>query len=270
MNATGVVPLADARDELAFGGKASQLAAAAAAGLVVPPGIALSASLVEAVAAGDAGAGNELRRAAYELSPPLAVRSSAIGEDSAEASFAGQHATQLGVDPEDVEQAVGAVFASARTETALAYRRRLGVEGEPRTGAVIQSLVPADVAGVVFTRNPMNGSDERVIEASWGLGQAVVEGRVIPDRYRIARGGAVLERALGHKDLAIRVLPDGQTVERPVTDGQATAACLEEHQLSALDELASACERVFGPERDIEFAFSAGALHLLQSRPLTR
>lgn len=270
MTAAGAVLLPDARDERAFGGKATQLAVAVAAGLPVPPGVALSAGLVEAVAAGEAGAAAEVRDAAGQLAPPLAVRSSAIGEDSAEVSFAGQHTTRLGVPARSVVEAVAAVFASAWTEAALAYRRRLGVEGEPRTGVVIQSLLPADVAGVLFTRDPVTGSDERVIEASWGLGPAVVNGLVIPDRYRIARGGAVLERVLGHKDLMIQALPNGETVQRRVSPERAAAACLDPSQLTALDQLASACEQLFGNERDIEFAFASGTLYLLQCRPLTR
>lgn len=270
MNVTGAVSLPDAHDEWAFGGKATQLAAAVAAGLPVPPGIALSARLVEAVAAGVAGAAAEVRHAAGTLAAPLAVRSSAVGEDSAAASFAGQHATRLGVPAHSVVEAVAAVFASARTDAALAYRRRLGVEGEPQTGAVIQPLLPADVAGVLFTQNPVTGSDERVIEASWGLGPAVVNGLVIPDRYRIARGGAVLERVLGHKDFAIRALPNGETAQHRVSPERAAGACLDTSQLTALEQLASACEQLFGNERDIEFTFASGTLYLLQCRPLTR
>lgn len=270
MIATGPAALADARDERAFGGKAAQLAAAAAAGLPVPPGVALPAALVEALAAGEPDAEQLARAALAGVVPPYAVRSSAVGEDSERASFAGQHETRLGVPPAELVDAVRRVQASCRSDSAIAYRRRLAVEGEPRMGVVVQTLVAAEVAGVMFTRNPLDGSDERVVEASWGLGTVVVDGRVMPDRYRIARGGEVLERVAGRKDLAVELLADGHTRERPVAPEQASAPCLDDAQLGALDSLASACEQLLGRGRDIEFAFAGGTLHLLQSRPLTR
>ncbi len=270
MTAGRACELAGAGDERTFGGKAAQLAAAAAAGLPVPPGVALSAALVAAVAAGDRGALQELHDALGAVGAPYAVRSSAIGEDSEQASFAGQHLTVLGVVAERVAEAVGEVFASAGSEVAVAYRRRLGVEEDARTGVVVQQMVAADVAGVLFTRNPLDGSDERMIEASWGLGEVVVEGAVIPDRYRVAPGGRVLERVPGRKDVAIELLDGGQTIERAISGDRVEALCLDDEQLAALDALASDCVRILGGDRDIEFAFAAGALHLLQSRPLTR
>jgi pyruvate,water dikinase len=268
--ATAPTALPDARDERAFGGKAAQLAAAAAAGLPVPPGVALPAALVEAIAAG-AREAEELARTALEgLAPPYAVRSSAVGEDSGRASFAGQHVTCLGVRPDELADAVRRVHASCRSASAVAYRRRLNIEDEPCMGVVVQTLVAAEVAGVMFTRNPLDGSDERVIEASWGLGTVVVDGRVVPDRYRIARGGEVLERVRGRKDVAVELFADGHTREVSVPPARAEAPCLGDARLRALDSLASACEEVLGRARDIEFAFGAGTLHLLQSRPLTR
>jgi pyruvate,water dikinase len=272
--ATAPAALADAHDERAFGGKAAGLAAAAAAGLPVPPGVALCAALVEAIAAGDRGAEDLARSALAGVAPPYAVRSSGVGEDSEGASFAGQHQTRLGVQPAELADAVRRVHASCRSDSAIAYRLRLGVAGEARMGIVVQTLVAAHVAGVMFTRNPLDGSDERVVEASWGLGTVVVDGRVVPDRYRIARGGEVLERVVGRKDLAVELLADGHTRECPVAPARAAAPCLDDAQLRALDSLAAACEelpgRGRGRGRDIEFAFADGTLHLLQSRPLTR
>lgn len=131
-----VVPLAEAHDEATFGGKAVQLGASVRAGLPVPPGVALSAPLVDAVAAGDPSGVAALIAVTDLVGGPVAVRSSAIGEDSAEASFAGQHLTQLNVrDPRRLSEAVSAVWASARSEAALAYRQRLGIDGVPRTGS---------------------------------------------------------------------------------------------------------------------------------------
>lgn len=266
-----VVPLAEARDEAALGGKAVQLGAALRAGLPVPPGVALAAGLVEAVAAGDPEARAELEGIGALVSGPVAVRSSAVGEDSAEASFAGQHLTQLNVrDPAGLAEAVAAVWASARSEAALAYRLRLGIEGQPRTGVVVQRLLDPEVAGVLFTRNPLDGADERVVEASWGLGEAVVAGRVIPDRFRIARDGTVLERTPGWKPVALRPSASGGTVEEPVPAGLVEQLCLDDRRLAELHGLASRCEDSFGPGRDLEWAFAGHTVYLLQCRAVTR
>jgi pyruvate,water dikinase len=136
-------------------------------------------------------------------------------------------------------------------------------------GVVVQELVPADVAGVLFTRDPVTGAAERVIEASWGLGEAVVGGWVVPDRFRLDRRGRVLERTAGEKDVALRAGPAG-TEEVAVAGADVRAPCLDDAQLAALHALAEACDAVYGtPEHDIEFAFAHGAVFLLQRRPIT-
>ncbi|HUG64374.1 MAG TPA: PEP/pyruvate-binding domain-containing protein [Gaiellaceae bacterium] len=265
------VPLADARDGRVFGGKAVQLGAAIRAGLPVPDGIALAEELVEAVARGDQAARALLRELCARLTGPLAVRSSAIGEDSVAASFAGQHATFLNVQGVTaVIQAVGAVWSSASSQSALAYRQRVGVEGPVRMGVVVQRLVAADVAGVLFTCDPVTGADELVIEASWGLGEAVVQGLVVPDLYRVARSGEVLARRPGSKHEAVRLQTDGDTRREPVEPELVETLCLPDTELRALVGLASRCEEVFGPgPHDIEWAFETGSLYLLQRRPVT-
>src|SRR5262249_37484719 len=127
-----------------------------------------------------------------------------------------------------------------------------------------------DSAGVMFTRNPINGADERVIEASWGLGEAVVAGLVIPDHFRIGRSGEVLERTPGLKKIAVRTLPEGGTVEEQIGPERAEQLCLDDSQLEDLHRLATRCEEVYGPDRDIEWAFAGGQLYLLQCRAITR
>ena len=161
------------------------------------------------------------------LGGPVAVRSSAIGEDGASASFAGQHATVLGVIcAQTLVAAIKKVRESAHAPSAIAYRKRLGLDAAPRMGVVVQRLIDADKAGVLFTKNPMTGADERVIEASWGLGEAVVAGLVTPDCYRVTREGRVVERAAGDKDIAIRLRADGGTHEVEVDPHRAAALCL--------------------------------------------
>jgi phosphoenolpyruvate synthase/pyruvate phosphate dikinase len=108
-----------------------------------------------------------------------------------------------------------------------------------------------------------------MIEASWGLGEAVVAGLVVPDQFRIDRSGRVLERKVGRKRIAIRSLPNGGTFEQQVPPAQVSQLCLNDAQLAALSELALQCEKVYGPRRDIEWALQDGTLYLLQCRAIT-
>ncbi len=121
----------------------------------------------------------------------------------------------------------------------------------------------------MFTQNPINGADERLIEASWGLGEVVVAGRVIPDNFRIDRSGSVLERTPGLKKIAIRAAADGGTVDEDVAPELVEQLCLDDDQLASLNALAERCEQVYGPARDIEWAFAGGQLYLLQCRAVT-
>lgn len=266
-----VVPLVKAHDHSVFGSKAVGLGAAARSGLPLPQGVALSGAIVEAVAAGEERAIRKVAKSVRTLGCPLAVRSSAVDEDGAGASFAGQHLTLLNVPSvDDVGQAVRQIWWSANSDSAITYRQRSGLFVRPSVGVVVQALLDPQVAGVMFTQNPINGADERVIEASWGLGEVVVSGRVIPDLFRIARSGAVLERVAGVKKLAIRSLPDGGTVEAEVAPEMVERLCLDDDQLAELHRLADRCAEVYGPARDIEWAFAHGELYLLQCRPVTK
>ena len=264
------VTLAESVDESRYGGKAAQLAAAIRAGLPVPGGVALPVGFVDAVASDQPNAIRKLEESCVTLDGPVAVRSSAVGEDSETASFAGQHLTCLNVQPSLLADAVRAIWKSAHSESALAYRQRLGLSSEPRIGVVVQEMVVADCAGVLFTRNPSSGADEIVIEASWGLGESVVAGLVTPDRFRISREGTVLERTSGMKDIAIGILQEGGTQEAEVPAEHVHALCLDDAQLRELHALATRCEKTFGGTQDLEWAFAGRTLYLLQRRAQTR
>ena len=266
-----LTPLAEALDPDAYGGKASALARSLSAGLPVPDGFALSWDFVEQIVADDDHAITLTATWFAKLSHPVSVRSSAIGEDSAEASFAGQHATVLNVrSAEQLFDAIRTVHRSAGTEAAMAYRERSGVETQPRIGVVAQKMLAPDIAGVLFTRNPLTGANERVIESAWGLGEAVVAGLVTPDRFRVGAEGTVLERIAGVKDLAIVARADGLTEEVAIDEERARAISLSDEQLRQLHELAARCEGAFGSEQDLEWAFENDRLYLLQARPITR
>jgi pyruvate,water dikinase len=254
-------PLADLRaaDAPLFGGKSASLGELMAAGIPVPPGFALSTSapLEEAV---------DRYRELGE--PAVAVRSSAIGEDSAEATFAGLQDTYLWVrGAERLRQAVRDCWASLDNPEAVAYRERLGGPA-PAMGVTVQTMVDAAIAGVMFTCNPVSGDPSTVaVNASWGLGVAVVGGEVTPDEYRISKvTGEVLQRTIGPK--RIEYVAGGERADVPAE--RQDVACLGDAQLAELLEVAKRVERHFGCHQDIEWAIDRdGELFVLQSRPVT-
>jgi pyruvate,water dikinase len=268
-------PLADLRsaDAAGFGGKSASLGELIAGGIPVPPGFALSA---DARAEPMSGTVREAIVAAYEAlgeDPPVAVRSSAIGEDSAAATFAGQHETYLWVRGADaVCEAVRDCWASLHGERATSYREHRGPAGEaPAMGVAVQLMVDAEVSGVMFTCNPVSGDPSTIaVNASWGLGLAVVGGEVTPDEYRLSKvTGELLQRTVGRKHLEYRPGPKG-ALRRDVPDDRIEAPCLEDGQLAALVEMARRVEGHFGGPQDIEWAIDReGELSLLQSRPVT-
>ncbi|MGH8988134.1 MAG: PEP/pyruvate-binding domain-containing protein [Acidimicrobiales bacterium] len=265
-----IVPLSEARGTAHFGSKAVGLGAALRAGLPVPDGIALSGSAVEAVATNERAVIEEVTKASASLAAPLAARSSAADEDGADASFAGQHVTLLNVaSVEALVPALHEIWWSANSDSAISYRQRVGLVTRPSVGVIVQSLLDPEVAGVMFTCNPMSGACERLIESSWGLGEAVVAGLVIPDHFVLDATGNVLQRTAGRKQVAIRPSPKGGTVEEVVHEELVEQLCLDDVQLAELGRLATRCEEVYGPGRDIEWAFSDGQLYLLQCRAVT-
>ncbi len=265
------IPLGEADHEALFGGKAVSLGTAIRAGLPVPGGLAIASPLVDRIAGGNAQALDELLAHAHLPDGRLAVRSSAVGEDSSGASFAGQHQTVLNVRAGGLSAAVVTVWESGRAEAALAYRRKQGLTMEAAVGVVVQLLVEPLAAGVLFTRNPMTGARERMIEAAWGLGEVVVSGAVTPDYFRLSHAGDLLDATPGFKDIRVWWADEGHgTDTHPVPEHQHQALCLTPDHLAALHDLASRCEAVYGPDLDLEWAVdAAGGVHLLQARPIT-
>jgi phosphohistidine swiveling domain-containing protein len=204
---------------------------------------------------------------------PVAVRSSATAEDLPFASFAGQQDTYLNmVGPEAVLDAIRRCWASLWTDRAVAYRANNAIEpASVHLAVVVQRLVDASVSGVLFTANPLTGKrGEAVIDASHGLGEAVVSGSVNPDHFVLdTASGAIRERRLGDKRLLVRSNPQGGT-QRATVDASSDTACLADEQLRALARLGAQAERYFGAPQDIEFAVDPdGKLWLTQARPIT-
>lgn len=210
---------------------------------------------------------------ALGLDAPVAVRSSATAEDLPFASFAGQQDTFLNVVGADaVLAAVRQCWASLWTDRAVSYRASHGISpAAVSLAVVVQQMVDATVAGVLFTANPVTGRrHEAVIDASPGLGEAVVSGAVNPDHFVVdSATRRILERRTGSKRMAIRPLPGGGT-ERIEQTGSGSQPCLDDAQLLALERLGRRAEVHFGAPQDLEWAIDGGgAAWLTQSRPIT-
>jgi pyruvate,water dikinase len=279
------------------GAKALNLAAMMRAGLPVPDGFVVTAqayrmhtstlqlgppqgerlaAIRELITAGelakDMAAG--IRAAFKRLRTPLiAVRSSGTAEDLPGHSFAGLYDTYLrSTDANGCIEFVKQCWASLWTERAFDYRGKNGFPHDKAAMAVVvQQLVAADAAGVVFTADPVTGSTERVIvESCWGLGEALVSGKVTPDRFTINRDTQrMVERAIATKSVEVAFSPSGSPVERPVPSARAKQPSISNAVALKVALLALKAERVFGAPQDIEWAVAGPNLFLLQSRPIT-
>ncbi|MBX7097520.1 MAG: hypothetical protein K1X89_07405 [Myxococcaceae bacterium] len=259
------VPLSEAHAPGRFGGKAAALAKALGHGLPVPRGLALDVEAVRALAC-EPGGGLDLvplLEETFGRAAVLAVRSAAVGEDGVRASFAGQLLSKLGCRISEVAAAVAAVHASADGAAAYARRRGEQVRG---VVAVVQPVVAARAAGVLFTRDPVSGAPGVLVEAAQGLGPVVVDGSVIPDRWRLSASGTVLHHEPGLKDLRLELRGGGVEELRGPADPR---PALTGDDLGRLADLAARCQAVFGEAIDLEFAFDDSTLWLLQARPIT-
>lgn len=203
--------------------------------------------------------------------PAVAVRSSATAEDLPEMSFAGQQDTYLNVLGEDaLLQAVVNCWGSLWTARAIGYRSRNGIpHAEVALSVVVQQMVQSEASGVLFTANPLTGNRaETVIDATLGLGEALVSGQVEPDHYIVdSRSGRILQKTLGAKALAIR----GQSGGGTVTDhtDAATQQALPDPVIQEVTRLGQQVADLYGTPQDIEWGWADGKLYLLQSRPIT-
>jgi pyruvate,water dikinase len=300
--------LAAAPEELALvGGKAANLGVLIRAGFRVPPGVCLTTvaysravggALEDVVAhlaatkpqdtarLGEWAA--QARARVLEAAVPddvaevvrgsatgaVAVRSSATAEDLPSVSFAGQQDSFLNVVGDDaVLDAVRRCWASLWTDRAVIYRAAHGIDhAAVRLAVVVQQMVPARVAGVLFTANPVTGRRcEAVVDASPGLGEAVVSGAVNPDHFVVdVRSGTVLEQRLGDRRLVVQAVPGGGVEHLEHASAPDEGPCLTPEQLRSLARLGAEVEQRFGAPQDIEWAVDESArIWITQSRPIT-
>jgi pyruvate,water dikinase len=299
-----VLPLqAVGRGDLAVaGGKGANLGELVRAGFPVPPGFVVTTAaydqfvaanhLGDAIAAAPTNGDGAGLRAAFEAGTipaeiehairagydalgwgAVAVRSSATAEDLPEAAFAGQQDTYLNVvGAEALRDAVRRCWASLWTDRAIAYRARQGLDlAEVRLAVVVQRMVAADAAGVLFTANPVTGArDETVVDASPGLGEAVVSGLVTPDHAVLRKqwwGWSIGERRAGQREVVIRARRGGGTEH--LTGFASAGRTLPDRALRGLARLGEAIECHFGVPQDVEWAWASGRLFIVQARPIT-
>ncbi len=218
----------------------------------------------------------ELNAALQQLCPagePVAVRSSAVDEDGAQHSFAGQLESYLFVDKAAVAQRLIDVWRSGFSERVLSYRQEAGLSLMPQVPAVlIQRMIDADVSGVAFAADPVTGRRSvAVIGALYGLGTALVSGDADADTFHVDLDNKIIQRDIAEKRLAHHF--DASQVEgvsaQAVTADKMNQAALSDAQVLAVADLVRATSQHFGCPQDIEWAYHQDTLFLLQSRPIT-
>ena len=270
-----VLGLSDGHDSHVVGGKAINLARLINAGFPVPDGFVVTTHAFGLAHRGAASLPKDVADAVGEAyrdigSPIVAVRSSATAEDLDDASMAGQYETYLDLQGEQaVLDAVARCWRSIDSPRTRAYLREHGIAFEKVAMAVVvQRLIPSEKAGVLFTANPQTGSrSEILIEASWGLGEAVVSGMVQPDTLILDRATGVLKSCV-ISDKQVWIEP-GAHEARPVADDKRKAGCLNSKEVHALWKLGLKVMDHFSSPQDIEWAVADGNVYLLQSRTVT-
>ena len=225
--------------------------------LPIPPG--LHDQLTDALATAGLGDG------------PFAVRSSAVGEDGADLSYAGQFESLLFVPRDELIDAIRHVWRSAYAPRVAEYRRMHGVDAAlPGVAVIVQRMIDADRSGVAFGVDPVGGArDAVVVSAVWGLGEGLVSGLLDADTYTITPDGT--EARIARKDEMIAVDRErgGHTVRRPVAAELREAPALDDAMLDRIATMTRDLGRTFGRPQDVEWCVAGDTLHLLQSRPVT-
>jgi pyruvate,water dikinase len=251
-----------------LGGKAGALGSLRRSGVSIPPWF---------VVAPDAAAIDDwecaVATAVRRLVPngePVAVRSSAAGEDGVEHSYAGQLESYLFVAPADVPARVRDLWRSAESARVTAYRVERGIAGSSVPAVLVQRMVDAEKSGVAFSADPVTGRRGRcVVAAVFGLGTALVSGADDADSVVVERAGTIIERKTAMKRVAHRRAPDGDVIEHDLSPEDSARPVLSDEEARAVAALARRAALHFGAPQDIEWAIEDDELYLLQSRPIT-
>lgn len=260
----------DQKDIGLVGGKAASLGEMIKAGIVVPPGFVITS---QAYAKGMTPKLEEEILEAFDERglKHVAVRSSAVAEDSAAASWAGQLETYLNVTKDSLIEAVRKCWASIGSEHARAYGSHHGVKkGDQSVAVVVQAMVDSEVSGVMFTANPVtNDKNEIVIEAVYGLGEMIVQGAVTPENFVVSKDNAEITAHSDSRQTKMLVYKNGKNQEVAVPGAKLKKSTLNDEQIKELTETANKIEQHYGHPQDIEWAISGDELYIVQSRPIT-
>jgi len=201
----------------------------------------------------------------------VAVRSSATTEDLATASFAGQQETYTNIrGNKELILAVKKCFASLFTARAVYYRHKKGFDkANALLSVVVQRMINSDKSGVIFTKNPMTGDNEIIIEAVWGLGEGIVSGKILPDHYVLSPNLDVKDKKISNKKIEILRAGDGTEKTINLSPEKSKHQVLTAAEISILGDLASKLEEHYKKPQDIEFAVENGEVFIVQTRPIT-
>ena len=236
---------------------------------------ALAASTLSAELESEILASHHSLQAEREDALIYAVRSSATAEDLASASFAGQHETYYFVREDNLIMMIKSCWASLWSDAACSYRNSQGLDhSNVKMAVIVQEMIQSDVSGITFTEDPVTGDKSVVvIDSSWGMGAAIVDGRVTPDQFTVHRESrSIIKSRISDKRYMMPPSPEDPDQARiiEVPEQKRNVATLSEEQIQLITTYALKAEHYFGCSQDIEWAFQKGSFYLLQSRPVTR
>ncbi len=256
------------------GGKGASLGEMTSAGLPVPPGFVVTTTGFKEFS--NQPFSEEFKQELFAAFDDLktervAVRSSAVAEDSSNASWAGQLESYLNITKENLLENIKLCFESIETSRAKSYAKDKNVKKDQLAVAVVvQKMVDSEISGVMFTVNPVTGAlSELMIEAGYGLGEYIVQGIITPDNYLVDKNNLEIKgKDLGSKE-KMYVYKDGENEELPVSSDLKRKFTLDEKQIKELSELGIKIENHYGFPCDIEWAFEKNKFYIVQSRPIT-
>ncbi len=273
MNSIKLLDDINKNDLTMVGGKALSLGRILQAGLPVPNGFVITTEVHRAYKHNQA-MGEEIKSDLYSAFDTLgvdrvAVRSSAIFEDSPSASWAGQLESFMNVTKDKFLERVQDCWNSIKETGEYAKAQGLK-EREMLMGVVVQTMIDSDVSGVAFSVNPLNHeSNEVMVEATYGLGELLVQGVITPDNYVLSKPGRAIVSSQIATKTKMLVYQDGGTKEVPVDINRQTLQCLLDEQLQQLIDIVCRIENFYNSPQDIEWALRDGQFFILQSRPIT-
>ncbi len=263
-------------DRKITGGKAYSLGVLTQKGVSVPSGFAVTTNAFNKFSVDKKGSDfdsfkAELQAAFKKLGvEKVAVRSSAIAEDSDAESWAGQLESYLNVDAEHLVGAVEKCWDSIKSERIKTYTKGKNIaEEDLAVGVVVQAMVPSEASGVMFTSDPLGKSEEILIEAGLGLGEAVVQSLITPDQYWVNKNtGKIAKKKINKQELIVEVV-NGESVNTPLKGKEAEVQKLSDKEIVALAKQAVVIEAIYEKPMDIEWAKHEGSIYIVQARPVT-